>query len=84
MGGLSPVERIFNETMNEKAQTSNRMVKANRASHGPRVLAKAKIHKTRETPKEIQRHQKCEPRWQRYAQGQDIENGSLRSGKLEI
>ena len=35
---LSAVEHIFNETaMHARAQASNRMAKANRASHGPRV-----------------------------------------------
>ena len=57
MGVLSAVEHIFNETaMHAKAQTSNRMAKANRASHGPRVSphsqAKARVKKTRENPKE--------------------------------
>ena len=38
MGVSSAVVRIFNETaMHVKAQASNRMAKANRASHGPRV-----------------------------------------------
>ena len=37
MGVLSAVAHIFNETtMHAKAQASNRMPKANRASHGPR------------------------------------------------
>ena len=43
MGVLSAVEHIFNETaMQAKAQASNRMAKANRASHGPRVRGKDK------------------------------------------
>ena len=37
MGVLSAVEHIFNETaMHARAQASNRLAKANRASHGPR------------------------------------------------
>ena len=53
MGVSSAVEHIFNETaMHAKAQTSNRMAKANRTSHGPRVRAKATVKKTRENPKE--------------------------------
>ena len=54
-------EHIFNETaMRAKAQASNRVAKANRASHGPRVSlrfqAKARVKKamenTKENPKE--------------------------------
>ena len=53
MGVLSAVEHIFNETaMHARAQASNRLAKANRASHGPRVKAKARVKKTRENPKE--------------------------------
>ena len=53
----SSVEHMFNETaMHAKAQASNRMAKANRASHGPRVSphsqAKGRVKKTRENPKE--------------------------------
>ena len=53
---LSAVEHIFNETaMHAKTQARNRMAKANRASHGPRVSlhsqAKARVKKTRENPK---------------------------------
>ena len=54
MGVLSAVEHIFNEiAMHAKAQASNRMAKANRASHGPRVRAKARVKETRENPKEL-------------------------------
>ena len=54
---LSAVEHIFNETaMHAKTQASNRMAKAKRASHGPRVSlhsqAKVRVKKTRENPKE--------------------------------
>ena len=52
MGVLSAVEHIFNETaMHAKAQASNRMEKANRASHGPRVRAKERVKRTREKSK---------------------------------
>ena len=38
MGVFSAMEHTFNETaMHAKAQASNRVAKANRASHGPRV-----------------------------------------------
>ena len=52
MGVLNAVEHIFNEiAMHARAQASNRMAKANRASHGPRVTlhsqAKARVKKTR-------------------------------------
>ena len=58
MSVLSVVEHIFNETaMHAKAVLSNRMAKANRASHGPRVSfhsqAKVRVKKTRK----IQRNQ---------------------------
>ena len=81
MGVLSAVEHIFNETaMHAKAQASNRMAKANRASHGPRVRAKARVKKEqRKIQRKIQRNQKCEPRCQRLTQRQNIENWSLRS-----
>ena len=54
---VSVVEHIFNETvMHAKAQASNRLAKANRVSHGPRVSphsqAKARVKKTRTNPKE--------------------------------
>ena len=53
MGVLSAVVHIFNETaMHARAQASYHMAKANRASHGPRVRAKARVKKTRENPKE--------------------------------
>ena len=58
MGVLSAVEHIFNETaMHARAQASNRLAKANRASHGPREReAKSRVKKTmentKETPKE--------------------------------
>ena len=57
MGVSSAVEQIFNETaVHEKAQASNRMAKANRASRGPRESphsqAKARGKKTRGYPKE--------------------------------
>ena len=50
---LSAVEHIFKEiAMHERAQASNRLAKANRATHGPRVRAKARVKKTRENSKE--------------------------------
>ena len=54
---LSAVEHIFNETaMHARAQASNRLARANRASHGPRVRAKERVKRTREntnaSPKE--------------------------------
>ena len=57
MGVFSAVEHIFNETaMHAKAQESNRMAKANRASHGPRVsphsLTQARVKRASENPKE--------------------------------
>ena len=57
IGVLSAVEHMFNETaMQSKAQASNRMAKANRESHGPRVSphsqAKARVKTTMENPKE--------------------------------
>ena len=57
MGVVSAVEHIFSETaMHAKAQTSNRMAKADRASYGPRVSphfqAKARVKKTMRNPKE--------------------------------
>ena len=51
MGVLSAVEHNFNETaMHARAQGSNRLAKANRASHGPRVRAKAIAKRTTENP----------------------------------
>ena len=48
MGIRSAVEHIFNETaMHARAQASNRLARANRASHGPRVSGNPK-----ESPKE--------------------------------
>ena len=52
MGLLSVVEHNFNETaMNARAQASNRLARANRASHGPRVRAKVRVKVTREKSK---------------------------------
>ena len=45
MGVSSAVEHIFNETtMHARAQASNRLARANRASHGPRVRAKERVN----------------------------------------
>ena len=50
---LSAVEHIFNETaMHARAQASNRLARANRASHGPRVKAKERVKRTRKNQKE--------------------------------
>ena len=72
------VEHIFNEiAMHAKAHASNRVAKANKASHGPRVRAQARVKKTMETSKEIQRNHKGEG-----AKGlhrKNIEKWSLRS-----
>ena len=56
MGVLSAMEHIFTETaMHAKAQVNNRMAKANRASHGPRVSPhsqeKARVKKIMEKTK---------------------------------
>ena len=53
MGVLSAVEHIFHETaMHARTQASNRLARASRASHGPRVRAKVRVKRTRENPKE--------------------------------
>ena len=53
MGVLSAVEHIFNETaMQARTPASNRLAKANRASHGPRVKAKERVTRTMEDPKD--------------------------------
>ena len=53
MGVLSAVEHIFKETaMHARTQASNRLARANRASHGPRVRANIRVKRTRENPKE--------------------------------
>ena len=50
---VSAGEHIFNETaMHARAQANNRLARANRARHGPRVRAKDRVNKTRENPKE--------------------------------
>ena len=55
-GCSSAVVHIFKEiAMHARALASNRMAKANRASHGPRVSphtqAKVRVKKTMENPK---------------------------------
>ena len=51
MGVFSAVEHIFSETaVHARTQASNRLAKANRASHGPR--GRARVKKTRANPKE--------------------------------
>ena len=49
MSVVSAVEHIFNEiALHARAQASNRLARANRASHGPRVRAKKREKITRE------------------------------------
>ena len=61
---LSAVNHIFNETaMHATAQASNRLAKANRASHGPKVRAKERVKRSKEKIK--RKIQRC----QRSAQG---------------
>ena len=57
MGVLSAVEHIFNETaMQARTPASNRLAKAIRASHGPRVSlqsqAKERVKRTMDNPKD--------------------------------
>ena len=53
MGVSSAEDHIFNGTaMHERTRASNRLARANRASHGPRVRAKVRVKRTRENPKE--------------------------------
>ena len=53
MGVLSAVGHIFNETaMHARAQASNRLARANRASHCPRVRAKEREGRVWANPKE--------------------------------
>ena len=63
MGVVSAVVRTFNETaMHTQAQASNRLAKAIRASHGPRVSpqsqAKVRVRNTMENPKECSKEPK--------------------------
>ena len=79
MGVFSAVVHIFNETaMHARAQARYHMAKTSRASHGPRVSAKARVKKTRENPKENPKEPKVRTKVQRHTQGQNIENWSLR------
>ena len=48
MGVSSAVEHIFNETA---MHASNRLARANRASHGPRVRAKERVRENSGNPK---------------------------------
>ena len=89
MGVSSAVVYIFNETaMHAKAQASNRMAKANRASHGqrvsPRTQAKVRVRKTRDKSKGKSKGTKSANQGAKGLQRQNIENGSPRSRKLEI
>ena len=76
MGVLSAVEHISNETaMHAKATASNPMAKANTASLGPRMRAKARVKKTRGNPKESPK----EPKVPKDShKGKKIENWPLR------
>ena len=52
-GVSSAVEHTLNETaMQARTPASNRLAKANRASHGPRMKAKERVKRTRENPKD--------------------------------
>ena len=63
IGVLVAVGRIFNETaMHARTQARNRLAKANRASHGPRVRAKERGKRTRENPKENPKEPKVRSR----------------------
>ena len=84
MGSLSAVEHIFNETaMHAKAQASNRMAKANIASHGPRVSpdtqAKVRVRKIRENPKEKPNEPKVRTKVPKAYTRASVECWSLRS-----
>ena len=70
MGVLSAVEHIFNETaMHAKAHASNRLTKANRASHESKSEGKGKSKENkRKIQKKVQRNQRCDPRCQRLPQ----------------
>ena len=91
MGVLSAVEHFFNETaMHAKAQASNRMAKANRASHGPRVSphsqAKARVKQTRRNPKENPQEPKVRTKCQKlYTKGKTSKTGlsGLENSKSE-
>ena len=51
-GVVSGVEHIFNETaLHARAQASNRLARAKKASHGHRVRAKVRVKSTRENSK---------------------------------
>ena len=83
MGVLSAVVRIFNETaMHARTQGSNRMAKANRASHGPRVSprtqAKVRVRENKGKPKGKSNGAKSAYQGAKgLPQRQNIENGSL-------
>ena len=63
MGVSSAVEHIFNETaMHARTQASNRLARANRASHGPRARAKVRVKIRRGNPKENAKENPKEPK----------------------
>ena len=77
MGVLSAVLHIFNETaMHARTQASNRLARANRASHDPRVRAKVRVKRTREKSKGQSQGTKDA---KGSHKGQNIENWSLKS-----
>ena len=45
--------------MHARTRASNRLAKANRASHGPRMRAKERVKRARENPKENPKVPKC-------------------------
>ena len=50
----SAVEHMYNVTaMHAKATASNRLARANKASHGPRVRIKERVKNEMENPQEI-------------------------------
>ena len=84
MGVLSAVEHIFNETaMHARAQASNRMVKANRASYGPRLSpdsqakGKGKENKGKSKGKSIRNLKSAKSRCQRLTHGQNTQKAGL-------
>ena len=90
MGVSSAVVYIFNETATHaKAQASNRMAKANRASHGqrvsPRTQAKVRVRKTRVNPKENPKEPKVRTKVPKAYKGKTSKTGlpSLENSKSE-
>ena len=79
---LSAVDHIVNETaMHAQALATNRLARANRASHGPRVRAKERVKRTRENPKESPKGTKGAKGLQK---GKTLKTGLSGLEKLEI